>query len=136
MGEYFKLYNKNHGTCIHPHEVGEGLKLGEWLHPNSWVMVCLQDLVNCGIWKRGDKLFAISDYESCLPLNNDAKRNHSSAYDSAPHIKSTHIYKRDFKASWDDETDVPALDRSLLPMARDVLIKYYGPNDWVVQEWD
>ena len=44
MGEYWKPINLTKQEFVHPHELGCGLKLGEWNHPDSrvWLTVAIQ----------------------------------------------------------------------------------------------
>ena len=62
VGEYWKPINLTKREFIHPHELGCGLKLGEWHHHDSLVMRRVQELLDQGRWSPTDDIRILSDY--------------------------------------------------------------------------
>lgn len=64
MGEYFIAVNVTREQYIHPHDVGCGLKLGEWFdHQDSTVWKQAR-----ARWSPDDEVLAISDYGSVFVM--------------------------------------------------------------------
>ena len=57
MGEYWKPVNLTRREFVHPHYVGNGLKLGEW-----WVYDSATVKVMRSRWADSDDVRAVSDY--------------------------------------------------------------------------
>ena len=64
MGEYWKPVNLTKGEFIHPHNVGCGLKLGEWNYPASRVREII-----AARWQPTDDVRAVSDYGGEMQLS-------------------------------------------------------------------
>lgn len=136
MGEYFKLYNKTKHQSIHPHRVGNGLKLGEWLYPTSDVLASLQALINVGTWSPDDEYFAVSDCGSVYALNGNpcAKiemRTADELYCNAPEVMPPEINVRG--SGWSDADwpkGKPVFDRAILPHAPAVFAGEYPGEEW------
>lgn len=67
MGEYFKPFNVTKQEYIHPHQVDCGLKLAEWLHPESNVI-----RLACR-WSATDDIRILSDYGTDIRVTESAK---------------------------------------------------------------
>lgn len=64
MGEYWKPVNVTRKEFIHPHRVGNGLKLLEWNHAGSHVSKIIAER-----WSPSDDVRAVSDYGNCVQLS-------------------------------------------------------------------
>jgi hypothetical protein len=69
MGEYWKPVNLTKREFIHPHHVGNGLKLPEWWGYDSNVVKAMK-----AHWSPDDDVRAVSDYGGTMRLsgNGDA----------------------------------------------------------------
>lgn len=64
MGEYWKPVNLTKREYIHPHDLGDGLKRGEWTQAGSATLALI-----AARWSDDDVIFDISDYDNVLPRN-------------------------------------------------------------------
>ena len=62
MGEYWKPVNLSKREYVHPHRVGDGLKLGEWNYPGSSTRKRVDELLAAGQWSPADDIRIVSDY--------------------------------------------------------------------------
>lgn len=58
MGEYWKPVNLTKREYIHPHDLSDGLKLGEWTWPKSRTMALIAER-----WDDTDTVIYVSDYD-------------------------------------------------------------------------
>lgn len=64
MGEYWKPVNVTRKEFIHPHRLGNGLKLLEWNHPDTRVRKLMAER-----WPETDDVRAVSDYGGDMQLS-------------------------------------------------------------------
>jgi hypothetical protein len=57
MGEYWKPVNVTKREYIHPHDLNDGLKMGEWTSPWSQTMATIAER-----WSDSDVIVYVSDY--------------------------------------------------------------------------
>lgn len=57
MGEYWKPVNITKREYIHPHDLNDGLKFGEWTFPRSATMTMIKDR-----WSPTDAVVYVGDY--------------------------------------------------------------------------
>ncbi len=68
MGEYWKPVNFTKREFVHPHNLDCGLKLGEWNHNDSDVIMRVKNLISAGQWSEADDICACSDYGGRLQM--------------------------------------------------------------------
>lgn len=68
MGEYWKPVNLDKRQQVHPHRVGDGLKLCEWNHEGSHTLRAVDGLIEGGVWSPGDEVRVVSDYGGTMHL--------------------------------------------------------------------
>ncbi len=61
MGEYWHPVNVTRREYINPHDVGDGLKMGEWSWPESATMMLMAER-----WSDTDTVVFVSDYEGLI----------------------------------------------------------------------
>ncbi len=62
MGIYYKPVNLDKRQQVHPHRVGDGLKLGEWFeNRNSATHRTIDRLLADGVWGEEDEIRVVSD---------------------------------------------------------------------------
>lgn len=73
MGEYWIPTNVTKKQFVHPHEMGDGLKLGEWMGRKSATMRRIEQLIAKGRWSNSDDIRddirAFSDYGSEIQMH-------------------------------------------------------------------
>jgi hypothetical protein len=57
MGQYWKPVNVTRKEWIHPHTMNDGLKWGEWSHPDRPTVTLMR-----AAWNSADEIYAVSDY--------------------------------------------------------------------------
>lgn len=76
MGEYWKPVNVTKREYIHPHDLNDGLKIGEWTWPKSRTMQMIAER-----WEPTDTVIYVSDYDG-LQLVSGALQGFPPTYDS------------------------------------------------------
>lgn len=79
MGEYWKPVNVTRKEWIHPHHADEGLKWGEWTHPESNVVRYMKSA-----WADTDVIYAVSDYEGLKRIDRSATEIKAAKSDPEP----------------------------------------------------
>lgn len=75
MGEYWKPVNLTKREYIHPHDCGDGLKLGEWTYPGSPTLQLMAEL-----WSDTDVVVYVSDYEGAIVAHGNPESGDVPAY--------------------------------------------------------
>lgn len=71
MGEYWQPVNFTRRQFVDPHEVGNGVKLGEWYGYDSATMARVKALLKSGAWLESDDVAAVSDYGGDIQMHGE-----------------------------------------------------------------
>lgn len=72
MGEYWMPCNVTRKERIEPHDLGCGIKLGQWHWEGSRVMNRIDELTKSGRWGEDDQIFIASDYRGLMQIRGPA----------------------------------------------------------------